>query len=201
MRKRYSIEKRISQSGCKVYLPGQLLAGKQISRLAFGSRAADAEFIPHRKNKILVDAPLFEQLSIPDEDLLLHAFIDEDTLFLGPLIGVLTSGFTSYPLKPVGERSHFFAKLLAVNKTVGALPFLFGEEHVDWDSGLIKGWIYTHDTWKVTELPLPNVVYDRLPNRRAEKLAEKRQMKERLLSDYLIPVSYTHLTLPTITAV
>jgi hypothetical protein len=108
-------------------------------------------------------------------------------MYIGPLIGIFTSGFTSFPYRPIGERSGFFSKLLSVNKQVGVLPFVFGEQHIDWDQGLIKGYFFHEHEWKVIDVPFPNVIYDRLPNRKSERNPQLKTVKDRLQKDYLIP--------------
>ncbi|MEH7884575.1 YheC/YheD family protein [Bacillus sp. JJ1609] len=188
MRKRYPIE-IIHHSKQIVFIPDDLPNGKNISKIAFGNKVLDVTCAPHPKgrNVIVLSNDIQKELSMPDLTAPLHVFIDQQTLFIGPLIGILTSGFTPYPLRPIGERSMFFAKLLSVNKMVGALPFVFGEEHIDWDNGLINGYFFVDDGWKTMKVPFPNVVYDRLPNRRTERMSELRSLKARMQTDYLIP--------------
>ncbi|MEH7444372.1 YheC/YheD family protein [Bacillus sp. JJ1122] len=188
MRKRYPIE-IIHHSKQIVFIPDDLPNGKNISKVAFGNKVLDVTCAPHPKgrNVIVLSNDIQKELSMPDLTSPLHVFIDQQTLFIGPLIGILTSGFTPYPLRPIGERSMFFAKLLSVNKMVGALPFVFGEEHIDWDNGLINGYFFVDDGWKTMKIPFPNVVYDRLPNRRTERMSELRSLKARMQTDYLIP--------------
>lgn len=188
MRKRYPIE-IIHHSKQIVFIPDDLPNGKNISKVAFGNKVLDVMCAPHPKgrNVIVLSNDIQKELSMPDLTSPLHVFIDQQTLFIGPLIGILTSGFTPYPLRPIGERSMFFAKLLSVNKMVGALPFVFGEEHIDWDNGLINGYFFVDDGWKTMKIPFPNVVYDRLPNRRTERMSELRSLKARMQTDYLIP--------------
>ena len=114
-------------------------------------------------------------------------FFQNQTLFIGPLIGIFTAGFTPFPLRPIGERSSFFSKLLSVKKSVGALPFVFGEQHIDWEQALIKGYFYHENSWKTIDVPFPNVIYDRLPNRKSERNTSLKNVKVRLQKDYLIP--------------
>ncbi len=114
-------------------------------------------------------------------------FVDNQVLSIGPLVGIFTAGFTSDPKQPIGERSTFFSKLLSVNKSVGALPFVFGEQHINWEQGTINGYFYHQDEWKLHEVPFPNVIYDRLPNRRSEGNPRLIKVKNRLQKDYLIP--------------
>ena len=188
MRKRYPIE-IIHHSKQIVFIPDDLPNGKNISKIAFGNKVLDVTCAPHPKgrNVIVLSNDIQKELSMPNLSAPLHVFTDQQTLFIGPLIGILTSGFTPYPLRPIGERSMFFAKLLSVNKMVGALPFVFGEEHIDWDNGLINGYFFVDDGWKTMKVPFPNVVYDRLPNRRTERMSELRSLKARMQTDYLIP--------------
>lgn len=188
MRKRYPIE-IIHHSKQIVFIPDDLPNGKNISKIAFGNKVLDVTCAPHPKgrNVIVLSNDIQKELLMPNLSAPLHVFTDQQTLFIGPLIGILTSGFTPYPLRPIGERSMFFAKLLSVNKMVGALPFVFGEEHIDWDNGLINGYFFVDDGWKTMKVPFPNVVYDRLPNRRTERMSELRSLKARMQTDYLIP--------------
>jgi hypothetical protein len=188
MRKKYPIE-IISHSKQLVFVPADLNPSKDINKIAFGNKVVDVTCAPHPKgrNVIVLSDDVQKELSMPDLSTSLHIFIDQHTLFIGPLIGILTSGFTPYPLRPIGERSMFFAKLLSVNKSVGALPFVFGEEHIDWDQGLIQGYFFVDGGWMKIKVPFPNVVYDRLPNRRTERKAELQNLKSRMQTDYLIP--------------
>lgn len=188
MRKKYPIE-IISHSKQLVFIPADLLLTNEISKVAFGNKVVDVTCVPHPKGKnvIVLSDDIQKELLMPDLSISLHLFIDQHTLFIGPLIGILTSGFTPFPLRPIGERSMFFAKLLSVNKTVGALPFVFGEEHIDWDLGLIEGYFFVDGGWMKIKVPFPNVVYDRLPNRRTERKSELLSLKSRMQADYLIP--------------
>jgi hypothetical protein len=188
MRKKYPIE-IISHSKQLVFVPADLMLTNEINKVAFGNKVVDVTCAPHPKGKnvVVLSNDVQKELSMPDLSISMHLFIDQNTLFIGPLIGILTSGFTPFPLRPIGERSMFFAKLLSVNKTVGALPFVFGEEHIDWDQGLIEGYFFVDGGWTKIKVPFPNVVYDRLPNRRTERKSELRSLKSRMQADYLIP--------------
>lgn len=188
MRKRYPIE-IIHHSKQMVFIPEDLHDLKNITKVAFGNKVLDVTCAPHPKgrNVLTISDDVQKELSMPEITIPLHIFIDQQTLFIGPLIGILTSGFTPYPLRPIGERSMFFAKLLSMNKVVGALPFVFGEEHIDWDHGLINGFFFIDSGWQTLKVPFPNVVYDRLPNRRSERRTEARSLKARMETDYLIP--------------
>lgn len=187
MKKRYPIE-IIDMVDHTIFYPEELdLTG--IKKIAYGTFSSEASFLPHPKGKrtLAISSTLAAQLKLPNQRYPLHLFSHDETLFLGPLIGIFTSGFTPFPLRPIGERSLFFSKLLSVEKNVGAHAFVFGEEHINWEQGTIKGLFYHKNGWELLEVPFPNVVYDRLPNRRSEKKAKASNIKERLQKDYLIP--------------
>lgn len=188
MRKRYIIETD-KKTESIVYCPADLIKHHALTRIAFGSLSVEAQFKPSEENgdKIILSKNLIDSITFLNSDVPLHAFVQEHTLYLGPLIGIFTAGFTPFPLRPMGERSLFFAKLLSVQKSVGALPFIFGEQHIDWDRGMMKGFFFRKKGWVIHEVPFPNVIYDRLPNRKTENRPHLKKIKDKLQQDYLIP--------------
>jgi hypothetical protein len=188
MRKRYLIEVT-KEDQLVVACPSHLIEGRSLKRIAFGSESMEVEFIsvPEKKSRITISKKISEVLHFPNFGFPLHLFFENQTMYIGPLIGIFTSGFTSFPYRPIGERSVFFSKLLSVKKTVGVLPFVFGKQHIDWEHGLIKGYFYHENEWKVFDVPFPNVIYDRLPNRKSERKPSLKTVKERLQKEYLIP--------------
>jgi hypothetical protein len=188
MRKRYLIE--IAEHDQLVVLcPPSLLHNQSIKKIAFGSKSISASFLPHTEqvDRIVISKKIMEALHFPNLEVPLHLFFQNEILFIGPLVGIFTAGFTPFPFNPIGERTLFFSKLLSVKKSVGALPFVFGEQHINWDQALIKGYFYHENEWKIVDVPFPNVIYDRLPNRKSEKNPSLRNAKDRLQKDYLIP--------------
>ncbi|MBU8880036.1 YheC/YheD family protein [Bacillus sp. FJAT-29790] len=188
MRKHYQIE-ILDDIVQKVYIPEGLTSKTKLTKIAFGTHSIETviERQPRNRSSIAISQDIADFLKFPDLKIPLHAFIENETLYIGPLVGIFTSGFTPFPMRPVGERSLFFAKLLSVKKSVGALPFLFGEQHLNWEQGTIKGFFYHRDGWETFEVPFPNVIYDRLPNRKSERHSELKKVKDRLQTEYLIP--------------
>ena len=156
--------------------------------ISFGSINIPCEVAPHpnKKDEYLLTADLWEKLLIPYESTI-HLVQNEETLFIGPLVGIFTAGFTQFQLRPIGERSLFFAKLLSVQKRVGAYYFVFGSHQIDWERGTVRGYFYFQNSWKQINVPLPNVVYDRLPNRKVENLESTKDIKDCLQKEYDIP--------------
>jgi hypothetical protein len=188
MRKRYLIE-IADHDQLVVLCPPDVLRYESVQKIAFGSKSIAVNFIPQsdQMDRIVISRKIRDELQFPNFEIPLHLFFQNETLFIGPLVGIFTAGFTPFPLKPIGDRSLFFSKLLSVKKSVGALPFVFGEQHIDWDQALIKGYFYHNNEWKIINVPFPNVIYDRLPNRKSEKNLSLKNVKDRLQRDYLIP--------------
>lgn len=188
MRKRYLIE-ITDDDRLVVACPSDLLEGRSLKKIALGSKSIEVDFIalPEKKSRIILSKKIMEAIHFPNFGIPLHLYFENQTMYIGPLIGIFTSGFTPFPFRPIGERSGFFSKLLSVKKSVGVLPFVFGEQHIDWEKGLVKGYFFDENEWKTFDIPFPNVIYDRLPNRKSERNPALQLVKERLQMDYLIP--------------
>ncbi|NMO76655.1 MULTISPECIES: YheC/YheD family protein [Niallia] len=187
MKKLYPIE-IITNSENTVYLPTDFKASTHLNKIVLGALSKDATIQQHKKtrNTVGITSDLFKNLLFPSSTSNVHLFADEETLYIGPLVGIFTSGFSTIKVRPIGERSILFSKLLSVQKTVGVIAFLFGEQHINWEAGTINGLFY-EDGWKSAEVPFPNVVYDRIPNRRIENLHKIQGVKNRLQKEYSIP--------------
>ncbi|MBM7702703.1 YheC/YheD family protein [Metabacillus iocasae] len=177
----------VDESSHIVYVPKDYDC-TNLTTIAFGTLSLQCEIKTNAslKREISLSTSLFEQLSLPFCQTI-YMFQADDTLHIGPLIGILSAGFTGSLLRPIGKRSLPFAKLLSTAKATGGYPFVFGLHHINWDRGRINGYFYTSDGWEQHEVPFPNVVYNRLPNRRTENLDMFQLVKEKLCSQYLIP--------------
>ncbi|MCM3690303.1 YheC/YheD family protein [Neobacillus niacini] len=188
MRKRYTIE-IAENSHLVVYCPQELLKDNVLKKIAFGSKAIEADFrpAPKKNNGIVISKKIQELLLFPDFAIKLHVFVEQQVLNIGPLVGIFTAGFTPFPHRPIGDRTNFFSKLLSVKTNVGAIPFVFGEKHINWENGTISGNFYHDNHWQSIEVPFPHVIYDRIPNRKSERNPKLVKVKETLQKDYLIP--------------
>lgn len=188
MRNRYTIE-IADNSHLVVYCPQELLKDNVLKKIAFGSKAIEADLRPHPKknNHIVISKEIQKLLLFPDFSIKMHVFVQHQVLHIGPLVGIFTAGFTPFPHRPIGERTNFFSKLLSVKTNVGAIPFVFGEQHINWEVGTISGYFYHDSNWHNMEVPFPHVIYDRIPNRKSERNPKLVKVKETLQKDYLIP--------------
>ncbi|MCT8139479.1 hypothetical protein H1D32_18270 [Anaerobacillus sp. CMMVII] len=76
--------------------------------ISFGTKTVKCEVAPHpdQENEYKLSDDLWEELMIPHEGLI-HLIQKDDTVFIGPLVGIFTAGFTQFNLRPIGERSLF----------------------------------------------------------------------------------------------
>ncbi|WAA12996.1 YheC/YheD family protein [Fervidibacillus halotolerans] len=188
MTKCYSVE-FFTDSRPILYFPKDNDFDQPIEQVAFGSLVTSAKVLPHERKKktISISTALKDFLHIPNIPLRLHLFCHHQTFFLGPIVGIFTAGFTRGSKLPLGNRSYQFAKFFSVGHRVGVLPILFGLQHIDWDKGLVRGYYFYQNRWMEMSVPLPNIIYDRLPNREVEKLKKIKEAKGKLTQEYVIP--------------
>lgn len=156
------------------------------NQVTFGSKVIDIQIVPHEKMTCELSENVWNALSIPFEANI-HLFIKDDTLHIGPLIGIFTAGFTSNMQRPVSDRTLMFAQYLTATEKMGGYFFLFGSHVIDWDAGMITGYFYTKNGWQKFDVPFPHVVYNRIPNRKAEQLPILQKIKENMQNRYFIP--------------
>ncbi|MCA1059636.1 YheC/YheD family protein [Rossellomorea aquimaris] len=186
----YKVEP-FQEEECLLYLPSgfRLEESSLPQTVILGTKrqTASCRRHPNGRNVLGISTGLARKLNLPSKVESLSLFCKDDCLYAGVLIGIFTAGFTSFRLSPIGQRSHFFKKLLSVQSSLGVIPFVFGERHIDWENGLINGFFHFGEGWEVEKIPFPNVIYDRLPNRRSEKRKTYQNLKERLQREYGIP--------------
>ncbi|WP_054948589.1 YheC/YheD family endospore coat-associated protein [Numidum massiliense] len=140
-----------------------------------------------KEEVIYLPASVAAELSLPPISAARVIFHNR-TLRLGPVIGILTTGFTGSPLKPFGARTSLFKQFLVAGLADGPIFFVFTPAMVDWQNETVTGWfIHYHPAhkqyvWRAERTPLPDVVYDRVPNRKQEMEPSVVACKERLLN-------------------
>ncbi|SDY45199.1 YheC/D like ATP-grasp [Evansella caseinilytica] len=139
------------------------------------------------ENQCQLSSAAWNALSLPFPVSMKMEYDGAAKLYGGPLIGIFTAGFTGSILRPVGERSFLFAKYIHAAKAAGTFAVLFGSHHIQWEEGCICGYTFTGSGWEKITVPLPNVIYDRLPNRKTEAHPTYSGVKKRLQEEYKIP--------------
>ncbi|PCK22324.1 spore coat associated protein [Bacillus pumilus] len=185
-KKRFSIVPHLT-SEKTVHLPIQFKQQIEIHSVALGSHLVDGFTTSYHQHsrKILLSADLYSDLLIPYESKADVVIVDH-TLYIGPLIGIFTAGFEQNA-QPLGARSDFFIKLLQSFRQHAGVAYLFGTHSIDWERGTVEGLLYQQKKWIKKQLPLPSVVYDRLPNRKATQSAFVQETKRKLTQEYDIP--------------
>lgn len=93
-----------------------------------------------------------------------------DVLRLGPMIGILTVGDQN---RLLGNKANFI-DIIRTGHNLGAFVFVFTPSDIQWEDKKIQGRWYDHKAkkWIFTLLPIPDVVYNRIPNRKYEAMHE-----------------------------
>ncbi|HEK9101712.1 YheC/YheD family protein [Bacillus pfraonensis] len=170
-------------------LPYIFSSTSPLTFLSFGSRHTACENIEIHytyAHEIIIGEQIAKELLLPSSTAM-HAFIQNQTLILGPLIGIFTTGFTESASHPVGNRSNSFKDLLIPPDPLHPFVFLFGAQHINWDEETIDGYFFKEESWVQCKVPFPNVIYDRLPNRQAESYKPIIRAKKQLQTKYAIP--------------
>ncbi|MEQ6389121.1 YheC/YheD family protein [Bacillaceae bacterium S4-13-58] len=153
----------------RIALPSNLYhKGKDINKLQIGHDVYSCSFFIHpHSSSIHLPQHMFERLHINSgEELPLH--FAEDKLILRPLIGIWMAGFNwKGPIYP--KRTAYAKELLQTGAKMGFTCFLFGYQHIDWETKTIRGFQWEKEEWKQKSFPVPNVIYNRLPNRKVEQ--------------------------------
>jgi hypothetical protein len=105
----------------------------------------------------------------------------DDEVQLGPLIGIMTTGGYRTASHPFGSRSDFIKQFLKVGSQK-AFYFAFSPRDINWlQETVLAHFIGVNGNWIKKTVPLPDVVYNRLPSRRAEKSLHMINLKERFV--------------------
>ncbi|WP_139491727.1 YheC/YheD family endospore coat-associated protein [Brevibacillus dissolubilis] len=184
-----------------IILPLQLseafgLSHRQKVTLSLGQKTSTATVYIDRRNPkskiVRMTSILKRELGIPHAGAV-HLKLEGGTLRIGPSIGIVTTGLRDSAKAPVGGRSHFFHKLLSAQKGKGVYYFIFSPNDVDWEANLVHAWFLRptkqgSHVWRKQWTAMPDVVYDRIPSRQAEKQEDVREFKGKLVKDSKLPI-------------
>lgn len=149
--------------------------------LQFGIYKQTVKVLPSLKKRgLTMHSRLAQQLAIPlikgELKLALHYDSEQALLKLGPLMAVMINKETPEdPDQPFGSISSFCTELAEACAMHGAFVYFFTPEAIGAHASLISGWVRDGD-WRKLILPLPEVIYNRLPSRKAENQAHVRKL-------------------------
>jgi hypothetical protein len=129
---------------------------------------------------LYLPASLMRRLRIPRTGTCLAVSNNNKELRLGPLIGVLTY-YNSNSSSPFGSKTSFMRQVM----TTGSgrpFHFAFSPHDVNWQQETVSGiFPSTNGGWVRKTVPLPDVIYNRLSSRKAEKSIGMESFKERFV--------------------
>lgn len=148
-------------------------------KLGHDTVPATVRTVKRKGNHVYMSAGLRRSVRIPKSGSV-YLSNDEDEISLGPLIGVLTDGLRSAGV-PFGDRTGFVRQLLRLGHK-RAYMFAFTPRDINWQQETVNAWFLDGGGgWTRRVVPLPDVVYNRLPSRRAETTMPITSLRERFL--------------------
>ncbi|HZG81024.1 MAG TPA: YheC/YheD family protein [Brevibacillus sp.] len=186
---------------CGIILPIHLcqklqLRPRQKITVMLGKKEVVATVLQDRRNPdstiVKVTSLLRSELGIPHGGLI-NLKREGEVLRLGPAIGIVTTGIRRDPRQPIGQRTSFFHKLLLAQEGKGVFYYIFSPHDVDWNNHTVSAWFLRKSSkggyvWRRLTTAMPDVVYDRIPSRSAEKHGAVREFKYKLASYPHLPV-------------
>ncbi|MGA8942896.1 MAG: YheC/YheD family protein [Thermoactinomyces sp.] len=105
--------------------------------------------------------------------------LSRKTYKVGPFIAILTSDNK----KPFGGNHSNFADLIRMGRSMGVTVYVLTPQGIG-NGSSVTGYLLDHQSsqirWRAARLPLPNVIYNRIPNRMIEKSPEVQQAIRRI---------------------
>ncbi|MFV9511212.1 YheC/YheD family protein [Tepidibacillus sp. LV47] len=156
--------------------------------LFLGLKHLDVKVLEKKMNQdqTFLSSSVYKKLHLPYQKQIMIKR-ENNRIRIGPLIGILTTDysgkkFTNSTSEFENPFSQFFKKLLEPEPFYPAYYFVFTPEQVDWPSRTVNGFFYLPQLkgkeWQQIRVPLPDVVYNRVPNRTTEKTPAVVQFKE-----------------------
>ncbi|WP_066370792.1 YheC/YheD family endospore coat-associated protein [Neobacillus fumarioli] len=147
---------------------------------------ANIQVIDRKANEIHIPENMLASLSLPMKTRKLQVIYqaDQHLLQLGPIIGLLTDFSTDTESgEPYFRSIHQFCEELheGIIKT-GGFFYVFSHNHFP-----KKGYYFDSGKWTCAELPLPDVIYNRIHSRKLEQGDDFKKFREQL-DTLMIPI-------------
>ena len=157
------------------------LAGKRSVRLRLGKTIIPASVRPIQKpgKHLYVTAGLRSAVRVPKSGSVYLLNEAEGDIHIGPLIGIMSDGTSRSSSAPFGSRTGFIRQILRTGNKK-AYVFAFAPRDINWNNDTVLGYFLgPSGGWIRRTVPLPDVVYNRLPSRRAETSGSYNTLRER----------------------
>lgn len=170
-----------------VYVSSALMKALQLSgtkpvTLKVGSKSITApiKIVKTQGNHLYIPAPVRGSLYVPRSGSCMAVSNGPREIQLGPLVGVLTNVSSTNSSQPFGSRSALLKQYIATGSKKSYM-FAFTPGGVNWSNETVSAYFPTAGGWVRKTVPLPDVIYNRLSSRRAERTAAMEQFKERFV--------------------
>ncbi len=170
-----------------VYLSGELARALKVSKtrnvhLHLGGKSvyAGLKLVKKSGSHLYLPSYLYTQLRIPRVGTSMIMCSNGKNIRLGPLIGVLTN-VTGGSSTPFGNRTEFIRQFMRAGSDK-AFYYGFSPQSVNWSQATVTAVLpRAEGGWVRKTMPLPDVVYNRLPSRKAEQLESMNAFKQRFI--------------------
>ncbi|MFD0962256.1 YheC/YheD family endospore coat-associated protein [Paenibacillus chungangensis] len=175
------------QSDKIVYLSRPLikqlkLSGNKSVHLKLGKEmiTASLKALKRSGNHLYLSSGVRNSIRVPKSGNVMLLSNGDNELQLGPLVGILTDTIHTSE-GPFGSRSGFIKQVIRTGDR-RAYMFVFTPRDINWQQGTVYGYfLHAGGNWYRRIVPLPDVVYNRLPSRRAETSASISALKDRFI--------------------
>ncbi|GGD74208.1 YheC/YheD family endospore coat-associated protein [Paenibacillus nasutitermitis] len=176
------------QSERIVYLSSSLLktlklAGKKSVHLKLGKETITAAIrtINRRGSHLYLSAGVRNTIRVPKTGTISLLQETDNEVQLGPLIGILTDSELRSSNSPFGARTGYIRQLIRMGEQK-AYFFAFTPRDINWEQEKVNGYfLNSQGGWYRKIVSLPDVVYNRLPSRRAETTSTITSLRERFI--------------------
>ncbi|MDF2650136.1 MAG: hypothetical protein K0Q73_5941 [Paenibacillus sp.] len=176
----------VQRTDRSVYLTSELvkalrLTGNKSITVKVGSKKATLPIRLVKKSgqHMYIPLSLMASLRIPRTGSVFVASNNNKELRIGPVIGILTNVVSG--TSPFGSKTGFIHQVMSTASTK-SFAFAFSPSSVNWTQETVTGIIPKEGGgWVRKTFPLPDVVYNRLSSRKAEKSAGMEGFKDRFV--------------------
>lgn len=165
----------------------QLKLEKQQIKVSIGKKMLKVtiRIVEMSPNEIHFPENLFQHFCLPIQPYKFHSIYKKEmnSLFLGPIIGLVTDFKDKGNHEPHFGSIHSFCEELHHGLTDNG-GFLYVFSYPDFS---VQGYYFDTGIWKPAELPLPDVIYNRIHSRRLEFGKEYQSFRQRL-AELCIPI-------------
>ncbi len=159
------------------------LTGKKRIAIKLGKEIATAAVRPLKRQgkHLYLSTGLRSLMRVPKSGNVYVHNTGTDEVQIGPLIGVLTESSSASASQPFGNRTGYIRQLLKIGENK-AYFFAFTPRDINWSDDTVNGYfLNSSGGWYRKVVPLPDVVYNRFPSRRAETTSSISGLRDRFV--------------------